>query len=115
MKRISDKRAAQLADYDKLISNLAAFALYRTELEEAPSVWNPTARLEAHHIDGRRGDRLLDPFNIIIVTAEQHREIHQHNTWEQKQKLLALVKEIRLRQGFSQEGSGAIKELQEGE
>ena len=112
MKRVSDKRAAQLADYNLLVAHLKGLSHAKSELS------GKVGALVPHHIDGRRGKRLLNPFNIILLSEEEHTGddgIQAHNTWEQKQKLAALVKEIRLRQGFTQEGTGAIKELQEGE
>ena len=98
MKRISDKRAAQLADYKEL----------RWRILPNPYQWGYSELsgelgfLIFHHIDGRRGARLLMPFNIIAITELEHREIHAHNTPELKEKLAGIVKEIRLKQGFKE-------------
>jgi hypothetical protein len=56
--------------------------------------------VEAHHINGRIGTELINPFNIIFLTREEHAEIHSHNTYEQKEKLMAIVRPIRERQGY---------------
>ena len=94
MKKVSDKRAAQTRQYIALIYKLRESNGWQSELSGLKDV------VACHHIDGRRGKRLLDPFNIILVTDAEHREIHAHNTPELKVKLAGLVEQIRLAQGF---------------
>ena len=106
VKRISDKRAAQLAEYHKVLTQIGGG-------------WQKTSDLSGkwpgvpHHIYGRRGELLYDPFNIIYLTPEEHTDgqdaVHKHNTPELKAKLAGIVKEIRERQGW------AIKDLEEAE
>ena len=93
IRRVSDKRAAQMPQYHDI---LEAIGLCSQSLSELGGKWP----VIPHHIHGRRGEHLYDPFNIILVTDAEHREIHAHNTPELKEKLAAIVKEIRLKQGF---------------
>ena len=72
----------------------------RSELSGELPDWQSGGIVEAHHINGRIGTALIDPFNIIFVTREEHAEIHAHNTYERKQELLAIVEPIRIKQGW---------------
>ena len=111
IRRISDKRAAQLKEYYKVLD-----VIMNTPVSDySGESQRNSDRFDPHHIDGRRGKRLYNAFNIIVCLHSEHEYFQAHNTPELKEKLAGIVKEIRLRQGFSQEGSGAIKELQEGE
>jgi hypothetical protein len=56
--------------------------------------------LDPHHIQGR-GKKLCDPFNIILVSRFQHDEIEEERSPYSKEELLAKVKIIRLKQGFT--------------
>ena len=95
IRAVSTKRAAQNREYRRLSLLLNELARYHSEWNGAECCF-----LEAHHIDGRRGDRLLDPFNIILLTAEQHRTFQAHNSWEVRQALKLWVRPLRLAQGF---------------
>ena len=103
MKPVSDKRKEQLKEYYALVVKLKLMCGCRSEL----SGWPCSAYfIEPHHILGRRGKLLTDPFNIILVTVAEHLGddgIQKHNTWEMKQKLLEIVKPIRERQGFKEQ------------
>jgi hypothetical protein len=55
-----------------------------------------------HHIDGRRGERLFNPFNIIMITYDEHQAIHNGKSPYTKEDLLERVRKIRIRQGFVQ-------------
>ena len=114
LRPISTKRAAQLVEYRKLIARLHAFNLEShmgypvsewTGKKPHLIVWHEEMFmwLVPHHIDGRRGERLLDPFNIILITEQEHmgdNGIQKHNTWEAKQKLADIVRPLRIQQGF---------------
>ena len=93
MKRISDKRAAQMPEYYQMLTKIGGGWPAKSEMS---GIWGAVP----HHIYGRRGAHLYDPFNIILVTNAEHREIHAHNTPELKAKLAGLVEQIRLAQGF---------------
>ncbi len=98
IRKVSPKRQAQLSEYYALIEKLRTLCGNRSELS---GIWG----VEPHHIRGRWGKRLLDPFNIIFLTHEEH--MVEQGQWPGKpygkEYLLKLVKEIRGRQGF---GSG---------
>jgi len=49
-----------------------------------------------HHIDGRDGYRLLDPFNIIPLCLEHH----TNHTRFSKEYLADLIRPIRKEQGY---------------
>ena len=72
----------------------------RSELSGELPDWQSGGIVEAHHINGRIGTALIDPFYIIFVTREEHAEIHAHNSYERKQELLATVEPIRKAQGY---------------
>ena len=89
VKRVSDKRAAQLADYKVLVNNLLDMSRGFSEL---PPMHRYVGReyLNPHHIYGRRGWHLTDPFNIILTGGNEHTGddgLQMHNTPELKEKL----------------------------
>lgn len=98
----SEKRAAQEKNYREILAKI----IWRKNAHDLDrSEWDGTfgRLIEAHHIDGRRGDRLCDPFNIILLTPAQHRTFQAHNSWEVRQALKAWVYELRIQQGFKDE------------
>jgi hypothetical protein len=106
LRAVSQKRQAQKNEYDilklTLMEQQNRGGYYISELDGEIS-----KTLEVHHIDGKQGKRLFDPFNLILITPEQHlgdNGIQKHNSWEAKQKLLGIVRKIRLEQGFLEEG-----------
>jgi len=92
MRRVSIKRQEELRQYHGLIERLG----HRSELSGKPSG-------DHHHIAGRSGKRLVNPFNIICLTREEHDYEGAHHTWERQRELLAIVKPIRIAQGFRAE------------
>lgn len=96
LRRVSPKMAERLREYQLLVTQLRYLAHGRSELS------GKKARLEPHHIDGRRGWRLINPFNIILVTYTEHRYLQAHNSYEQRQMLLAIIRPRREKQGFLQ-------------
>ena len=104
---ISRKRSAQLADYSMLIHTLRKDCYNRSELSGKNPDWQSDWMVEPHHIDHRNGDRLTDPFNIILITR------HEHDVQEGKIKgeppipsavLVDIVRPLRIRQGFKPAG-----------
>ena len=102
MKPISEKRQAQLKEYYALVVKLSRWCHNRSELSgNRPTEWQAGFRVEPHHILGRRGKQLLDPFGIIMLTATEHaREQQYKEGCHTKEELLNIVKPIRIKQGF---------------
>jgi hypothetical protein len=98
IKPMSEKYARDINDYRRLKERLLDNSHGKSELSGNIGMF-----IDLHHIEGRTGGRLTDPFNVIVVTREEHEEIHKHNSYEKKQELLARVKEIRLSQGYKTE------------
>jgi hypothetical protein len=97
MKPVSAKRQAQLRAYYALVMRLKlACGCHSEWSSECCTVYD----IEPHHIDGRRGDRLLDPFNIILLNAEEHKHFQAHNSWQVRQALKMWIRPVRLAQGF---------------
>lgn len=103
LKPFSKKRAKQMIEYDKLVIKLRYLCDNKSELSGAYPCYLSDFKIDPHHIDGREGKLLLNPFNIICLTRTEHSYIQEHNTTEKKQELLAIVKKIRLSQGFKEE------------
>lgn len=103
IKPVSKKRAKQMTEYDKLVIKLRWLCDNKSELSGGYPCYLSDFKIEPHHIDGREGKLLLNPFNIIMLTRTEHIYIQEHNTIENKQELLDIVKAIRLKQGFKVE------------
>ena len=100
LRAVSTKRAAHNEAYRDLIDKLFHEAMPCSEWDGTVEISYGHYVLEPHHIDGRRGKRLLDPFNIILLTPEQHRTFQAHNSWEVRQALKLWVYGLRIQQGF---------------
>lgn len=98
IKPISDKKAKDLREYRTLKDKLISLSHGKSEISGKIGYY-----LDIHHIEGRVGDNLTAPFNLIVVTREEHDLIHKHNSFEKKEELRELVKPIRLVQGFKEE------------
>lgn len=59
--------------------------------------------LQNHHIGGRIGKLYLNPFNMIILTADEHDYEEAHKTQERKEYLANFIKPIRIQQGYKPE------------
>ena len=103
IKQISTKEAKRLGELASLKKRLIYICANRSELSGKMSDWRTSFLVEPHHIDGREGVKLLDPFNIIMLTREEHIEEGKHHTFDRIQELLAFIKTIRIKQGFKQE------------
>jgi hypothetical protein len=100
IKPISDKMTILLREYNLLINKLRYLCNNQSELDGAYACYLSDFKVEPHHIGGRVGKLLLNPFNIIMLNRTQHTYYQEHNTQENKQKLLDIVKLIRIKQGF---------------
>ena len=101
IKPMSRDYAKEIKEYVKVKDKLMELSGGKSELSGKLPVYPDY--LEAHHIEGRIGEKLTNSMNIIILTSSEHREIHKHNSYEKKQELLSRVKEIRLSQGYKLE------------
>ncbi len=103
LKAVSDDHAKELREYNKVRDRLLDLCGGKSEL----SGNNPTpeigGQLEPHHITGRIGKRLSDPFNIIILLGKEYWVAQDTMSWESKQALLKYIRPIRLAQGFKEE------------
>jgi len=105
VRHISSKQSARLREYQKIRE-----VLYRKNEAEnrGRSEWSgkpPSYSFslgecvcENHHIEGRTGGRLCDPFNQILLTFEEHRAAENNEIT--KEELRDKVRPIRIRQGF---------------
>ncbi len=101
MRRVSKKLQARLPAYNVLIKELREGCGNRSELSGMMADWLTWWNVEPHHIGGRIGDNLTNPFNIIMLTRGEH-DIQDSNGWERKQELLNYIKVIRLKQGYKE-------------
>jgi hypothetical protein len=107
LRAVSQKRQAQMKAYYSLVAKLKYESLGMSEwdgeiAEDYDDDGAVVILLEPHHIDGRENDRLTNPFNIILLTATQHRTFTAHHSWEVIQALKLWVRGLRLEQGFKE-------------
>lgn len=101
--KVSKRRQEQNKVYFSLIYGLRLDCKNLSELSGKTPVYPPW--VDPHHIYGRIGDRYIDPFNIIMLTREEH-DIEERKRPGERQgpeKLLSLVYWIRIKQGFTKE------------
>ena len=105
LRQVSPKRAVQLRKLNQLTERLRYLCGNRSELSGLHPDWKSSWKVDPHHIKGRIGKLLLDPFNIIMLVRDEHmvEEDHMKGKRVGKEKLLEIVKEKRLRQGFVQD------------
>jgi hypothetical protein len=101
LKPISDKRKDEIAEYNKLKAKLI-MDRWRGFYFESELNGVLTKEIELHHIDGRQNGRLTNPFNVIAISRSQHEYETAHHDYESIQSLKALVRPIRLAQGFKE-------------
>lgn len=99
MRPISKKRQSQMPEYHALVEQLRSKCNNRSEITESGGTWETEWNVEAHHILGRTGKRLTDPFNIIMLTRKEH-DAQDGNNHQAKQKLLEYIYPIRKSQGY---------------
>lgn len=108
LRPISKKRTEEMREYSPLIEALCKLCDNRSELSGTLPDWQSNWKVEPHHIEGRSGKRLLDPFNIIMLTRTEH-DIEEGKIKGEKHsvnELKDLVREIRSKQGFREVPSG---------
>jgi len=91
-----------MREYSELIKKLRLLCNNRSELSGGKPGWQSQFLIDPHHIDRRNGDRLLDPFNIILLTRTEH-DIQEGKINGQKlskEALYAIVYPLRMTQGF---------------
>jgi hypothetical protein len=104
LKTVSDKHKRELRKYYKLVGLLRKLCSNKSEISGKSPDWQSNFKVEGHHINGRNEDRLLDPFGIIMLTRFEHAIEEgkvkgvEHTA---PNKLLLVVKEIRIKQGFN--------------
>lgn len=98
--KISGKQQEEIRAYNKLRLDLLQRAGFKSELSGQPESAEWGGNLEIHHISGRIGKRMLDPFNLIILTAKEHWLAQETMSWENKRALLNYIRPVRLAQGF---------------
>jgi len=105
LRQVSPKRVVQLRKLKQLTERLCYLCGNRSELGGLHPDWKSNYKVDPHHINGRDGKRLLDPFGIIMLTRDEHmvEDGQMKGKKVGKEKLLEIVKEKRLRQGFVQD------------
>lgn len=100
---ISKRRKAELREYYILENKLRQLCGNKSELSGAYADWQTHWNVEGHHITGRNGKRLLDPFNIIMLVRDEHTiEQRYLEGCHTEEELLAIVRPIRIKQGFEE-------------
>ena len=99
---ISKKMQGELKEYFELTAKLRELCDNKSELDGSNPDWQSNHRVDPHHINGRDGDRFLDPFQIIMLNRTQHDIEGGQIKGDKlgKEKLLALVYDLRIKQGF---------------
>lgn len=105
LKKVSPKRKAELEEYYPLEEKLRLLCGNKSELSGAYADWQTHWDVEGHHITGRNGKRLLNPWNIIMITRVEHDTIWKYS----KEELLQIVKGLRIKQGFEEVENGKEK------
>jgi hypothetical protein len=104
LNKISPKMGKLIPELADLYTVLRRFCHNRSELSGRRPDWQSDGIIEPHHIDGRNGDKLLNPFNLIMLTAEEHTVEQQYRPGcHTRQELLDIVRPIRIKQGFKEE------------
>ena len=97
----SKKRQALLPEYIALRDRLREGCNNKCELSGDLPNWESDFKVEPHHILGTDGGLLVDPFNIIMLTRPRHTVEQEHREGcHTKEGLLAIVKPIRIKQGY---------------
>lgn len=106
LKPVNERRQAELDKFYALDKILRPKTKGRSELNGSRGDYRTGFGVEPHHIRGRRGKRVYDPFNIIYLTRAQHDTIKLMHSEEE---LEAIVKPIRIKQGFKPKGEDNAK------
>ena len=105
MRQVSPKQSQRLKEYRRVrdcLYQLNAVGNHgRSELSGKPATYSYNlgeVALELHHVCGRIGDKLCDPYGMILITFEEHRDCE--NNEYTKEELLSIVEPIRRKQGW---------------
>jgi len=96
MRLVSKKRRIEVRKYRILEIELRQKCENLSELSGRTPDWQSDYLVEGHHITGRTGKKVYNPFNIIMLTRSEHDTIKKTHT---EAELLALVRRIRIKQG----------------
>jgi hypothetical protein len=105
--KISKKRNSEMMAYNLLVAKLRVLCNNQSELTGASPDWQSDYLVEPHHIQGRSGKLYLDPFNLILITRQEH-DIQGGRVKGykySKEELLNHIRPIRMRQEFLLKGS----------
>ena len=107
----SKRRAEEESTYFSLVAKLRDLCKNRSELSGRWANWESHWDVEPHHIEGRIGSNYTNPFKIIMLTRPEHdAEEGIKRFWpylekpvkHTKEELLAIVRPIRIKQGFKE-------------
>ncbi len=98
MSKLEEKRQAE---YREVRAIVRSKGFNVSELSGEPATWESGFIIELHHIRGRKGPLLCDPFNWIFLTNAQHVYYQKHPTEENRLYLKSIVFEIRIQQGYT--------------
>lgn len=101
IRAVSPKQAKRLRELHGLTDELRMKCGNRSEYSGANPNKLSGYLVEPHHLCGRIGSHLLNEWEIILVTREEHLYLQAH-TKTMREELLALVRKIRLSQGFKE-------------
>jgi hypothetical protein len=106
MRPVSKKRQAELRKYRKLERRLRSLCDNLSELSGRVPDWQTDYLVEGHHIGSRSGAKVYDPFNVIMLTRDEHTAIEREQPIDghkyTKGELLDLARRIRIKQGFKE-------------
>ena len=108
--KMSPKRAAESPEYYALVNKLRDLCENTSEMTGENPDWKSKFLIDPHHIDGRAGSLYLDPFNIIMLTRDEHDAEKTYKRFG-RERLLREVMPIRIAQGFRQIDVLAIPDL----
>jgi hypothetical protein len=101
LKVVSPKHSRHLRTYNEVRGRLLELAGGKSELSGIQGDNSISGRLSPHHITGRGGAKLTNPFNIIWLLEREHWIAQSEMSWENKQTLLDFIKPVRISQGFN--------------
>jgi hypothetical protein len=104
LRPVSVEHAKALRTYNAVRDRLLELSGGKSELSGKQGDMNSIENaLSCHHITGRAGSRLNNPFNLIILLGREHWVAQDAMSWDHKLELLNFIKPIRIAQGFKPE------------
>ena len=107
IKRQSSKKAIEEKRWRALEHDLHLMNTNRSEytgkFPTEPDDWVTCYQVEYHHIRGRRGKRVYDPFNVIALTPTEHKRIEDEIDKVSEEELESIVRPIRINQAFEED------------